>query len=480
MLKNRIKNFFNLFVIFNLNINSENSNMINNIITTNNYISKIRDQNISTKFGFKFDMNEGKISHNASIFEINTNNEIKISTSIITIKFKIYPFYLFYSNNKTIFDDIYMNRKGNKIPVNSYLLLNDYIKNEDYLDTYLSNDYEKSTIGSVSNVVRFSVQSIHENNSFIEFSNDNYKKINIFQAIRNLKYSSTLSLEEGYFSTNGLCIGVGKYFLSKNVKNQGICGVKLFIDLNKLNTILDHVLLIESMKFIPYFGIETKYFKIFISPVIYYKYEIDKLIKQYKGKSLLESKNNDSKPPLYDVELSTKDNGAFNFEIPVSLKFFDVLCIEFLYNVNTQQLTHIVDIQILDSLIHKISISGTLSDISISKNIDNNKKEFDFNTYIENFKALTSLKLNIKYTYNVGGHKITVKISDILIKNILDGKITLNPFSSKNFDVNKVKFIYPFLILISYGFDSSKNTNTSHLNKRNDDILSPNLSQLTF
>lgn len=411
----------------------QNNNDLSNKIALVSKFAKVSDS-LQFKFGASIDSEkrdfDSSFSADIKHKDPNENQEIV---------FTFVPLNLFKTNRLPYLDNYLLwsriNSKGQLVAINqSEFLKTIYQRIEKdrsvaYLENLLSDQYKETFLGKFFNLVKIIVKNHSNNGSFNEFAIKSFKEGGFFNQIGDFKHLGSLRFEEDFFSANpSFLYGLGKIF-----NNQHVIGIKLLSDLDKWNTILREVFIIESFKLIGYGVLQFDYIKLLVAPVISYGYDKLQIIKQYENYSIDNEK---------DIEFSTKDNGAFNFIVPVSLAF-SIFQLEAVYD-SKKKLTVLLKIQLIDGKQWKISVNG-------SNAIDS--KDF-VNNFSNLYEKRETLKLGTSISYTVDGHTFTLKIKG----DVGNKKFGFNPLSTsnKNFATDVLKYILTS-IKLDYKYESKTN-----------------------
>lgn len=418
----------------------KNNNNLSNKIALVNTFSKVSDS-FKVKFGLSVDSDKkdfqtsftGDITHK----DPKNNREIVLTFSPLNL----------FKTDRLLYLEKYLseykiNSKGQLVAVNQNEFLRvicgmENGKSVAYLENLLSDQYKETLLGKIFNSVRIIVKNHSNNGSFNEFAIKSFKEGGFFNQIGDFKHLGSLRFEEDFFSANpSFLYGLGKIF-----NHQHVIGIKLLSDLDKWNTILRHVFIVESFKVIGYGVLQFNYIKFLIAPVISYGYDKLQIIKLYESYSYEK-----------DVEFSTLDSGTFNFIIPVSIELFSILQLEGVYDNNKKILTVLLKVQLINKKQWKVSING-------SNTVNSNEFTDNFSTLYEKRESL-NLAGSISYTVN--GHTFTLKIKG----NIGHKKFGFIPLSSSNtnFATDIFKYILP-LIKLDYKYESQ--TNNKKVTKQN-------------
>jgi hypothetical protein len=380
----------------------------------------------NVKFELTTDTNSKNFSPSCSSdFNFTTKEENNNTDVIVNINFgnffkKNDLNYLNYLHNK----NPNLNNKGEFVPITSKNILR-IINNqkEGFFNNYISDEFKNSSLGVLLDKFSIVVKNYSDNGSFSEISVKSFKIGGIFDKIGEFKYLDSLHLGENFFSENAsFLIGGGKIF-----NKQHILGLKLISDLDKWNTILSHVLLIESVKLVPYFATQSSsgLVKFLIAPVISYGYNKKDLIDLYSSYSSTQ-----------DVDLIVADdNGKFNFLVPVSLAV-SVVQLEGVYNYQLNDFKGLFKIQLIDGKNWKVSFNG-----SNSAKLGEDKPEFS--KMGEIFTIFKQLNLGLAISYTINGHTFTLKWKGDVGKD----NFSYDPFSTANanFDTETLKYIVSLL-----------------------------------
>lgn len=332
-------------------------------------------------------------------------------------------------------------------------------KKEKFLEQVVSDEFKTTFFGKFFAITQFVVDN-QKDGIFTQIGMKAFNEGGLF-GIGEFKHLESLYLAEAFFSSNpSLLIGGGKIF-----NNKHVLGLKILSDLEKWNTLLNHVLFIESFKIIPYLALTFENFKLFTAVIGSYGYNKKELINLYKNYSF-EIKD--------DVELKIlENNGNYNWIIPLSLEFFSRFQLESVIE-SSCKLKAFLKIKILDNKVWKLSI-GASNESDLKKEVNtkevntkevDTKKEFDFSKITNIFSLLEKLSLNFAVSYTINGHTFTLKfrgnVGNTDSKGDTKSTFTFNPFtySNKHLD-NKglLKYICS-VFKFDYKYETVNNSNT--------------------
>ncbi len=415
--------FKKIYFLFFLGIiNSENSmNLMNLVKKASNLEIKVNASVASNDIDPKFSITAD------SKFPKDNNREYILSFSPLNLfKSERLP----YLERNLLFSVI--NSKGDLVAPYGNLLLADINRevNEGkvgYLENLIADEFKESFLGRLFNFVEMTMKSYSvKDGSFFELMFVSLQSGGFFNKFGEFNHIGSLFLEEDFFSSNASFVfGIGKI-----INNQHIIGIKFLSDLDKWNTILREVFIVESFKLIVYGALQFNEIKFLASCILSANYDKLKIIELYK----------DYDTHGKDIEFSTLDSFKPNIIIPLSLSLF-IFQLEGVYNYAEDKFVYLGKIKLLDMKKWKILF-----------NLSNSIDYKDLKEEISNlYKKQEKLNMNVSFSYTVDGHTFTLKIKG----NVGNEKFTMNPFSSSNNNLKAdlLKYIVP-LIKLSYKYET--------------------------